>query len=159
MISFYAFRKSKQKDTALSSSNTVIYNQTIRTTKNTPNNSSTGIMPHLAKALCLLLLLLSILLVSMASPINVIIAKDCTDEGTSGDGSSPSCNTQDSNSFTHSPSGNDGNGEHIPLKHTKSILIMKVAMKILKTTHHLQCHFHKYCNRNYFVVLFILLYI
>ena len=84
MISFYAFRKSKRKDTALSSSNTVIYNQTIRTTKNTPNNSSTGIMPHLAKALCLLLLLLSILLVSMASPINVIIAKDCTDEGTSG---------------------------------------------------------------------------
>lgn len=110
-------------------------------------------MPHLAKALCLLLLL-SILLVSMASPINVVIAKDCTDEGTSGDGSSPSCNTQDSNSFTHSPSGNDGNGEHIPLKHTKSILIMKVAMKILKMTHHLQCHFRKYCNRNYFVVLF-----
>ena len=124
MMSYYAFRKSKQKDTALSSSNIVIYNQTIRTTKNTPNNSSTGIMPHLAKALCLLLLL-SILLVSMASPINVIIAKDCTDEGTSGDGSSPSCNTQDSNSFTHSPSGNDDNGEHIPLKHTKSILIMK----------------------------------
>jgi hypothetical protein len=113
MISFYAFRKSKQKDTALSSSNIVTYNQTIRTTKNTPNNSSTGIMPHLAKALCLLLLLLSILLVSMASPINVVIAKDCTDEGTSGDGSSPSCNTQDSNSFTHSPSGNDDNGEHI----------------------------------------------
>jgi hypothetical protein len=81
MISFYAFRKSKQKDTALSSSNIVIYNQTIRTTKNTPNNSSTGIMPHLAKALCLLLLLLSILLVYMASPINVVIAKDCTDEG------------------------------------------------------------------------------
>ena len=50
MISFYAFRKSKQKDTALSSSNIVIYNQTIRTTKNTPN-SSTGIVPHLAKSL------------------------------------------------------------------------------------------------------------
>jgi hypothetical protein len=70
-----------------------------------------------------------------------------------------SCNTQDSNSFTNSPSANDGNGEHIPLKHTKSILIMKVAMKILKMTHHLQYHFHKYCNRNYFVVLFYLLYV
>ena len=46
------------------------------------------------------------------------MAKKCTDMSTNDDGSS-SCNTQDSNSFTHSPSGNDGNGEVISLKHTK----------------------------------------
>jgi len=65
-------------------------------------------MPHLAVAVSLLLLLSSILLVSIASQINVVMAKKCTDMSTNDDGSS-SCNTQDSNSFTHSPSGNDGN--------------------------------------------------
>jgi hypothetical protein len=75
-------------------------------------------MPHLAVAVSLLLLLSSILLICIASQINVAIAKKCTDMSTNDDGSS-SCNTQDSNSFTHSRSGNDGNGEVISLKHTK----------------------------------------
>ena len=33
--------------------------------------------------------------------------------------SESACNSRDSNSPTHPPSGNDGNGEVIPLKHTK----------------------------------------
>ena len=76
-------------------------------------------MPHLAMIISLLFLVSSISLVYIAHQINVVTAKRCTDESTSDDGSSPSCNSQDSNSFTHSPSGNDGNGEVIPLKHTK----------------------------------------
>jgi hypothetical protein len=75
-------------------------------------------MPHLAVAVSLLLLLSSILLICIASQINVVIAKKCTDMSTN-DGGSSSCNAQDSNSFTHSPSRNDGNGEVIPLKHIK----------------------------------------
>jgi hypothetical protein len=68
-------------------------------------------------------LLSSILLVSIASPFDVVVAKRCSDESASDDGSSSSCTFQDSNSFNHFPSGNDGNdnnnGEVIPFKHTK----------------------------------------
>ena len=78
-------------------------------------------MPRLAMAMSLLLLLSSISLISVSSQTNEIIAKRCTDESSSDDQSSSesACNSQDSNSPTHPPSGNDGNGEVIPLKHTK----------------------------------------
>jgi hypothetical protein len=80
-------------------------------------------MPRLAMAMSLLLLLSSILLISISSQTNEIVAIICTDESNSDDQSaspSPSaCNSQDSNSLTHPPSGSDGNGEVIPLKHTK----------------------------------------
>ncbi len=76
-------------------------------------------MSHLAMAITLLLLLSSILSVYISSQINVVIAKKCTDGSTTDDRSPSWCNSQDSNSFAHSPSGNDGNGEVIPLKHTK----------------------------------------
>ena len=78
-------------------------------------------MPRLVLAMSLLLLLSSISLISIFGQTNEIIAKRCTGESSSDDqSSSPSaCNSQDSNSHTHPPSGNDGNGEDIPLKHTK----------------------------------------
>ena len=70
----------------------------------------------------LLLLLSSVLLISSTYQANVVTAKRCTDESASYDEStsfsSSSCNSQNSNSFTHFQSGNDGN-EVIPLKHTK----------------------------------------
>lgn len=61
-----------------------------------------------------------ILLVSIPSQFDVVVAKICSDESTSDDGSS-SCNSQDSNSFNHSPSGRDGNDNNvaIPFKHAK----------------------------------------
>lgn len=67
-----------------------------------------------------ILLLSSILLVFIASPLNGVIAKRCS-ESSSADGSSSSCNSQDPSSFTHSSQndGNDNNGEVIPFKHTK----------------------------------------
>lgn len=77
---------------------------------------------HLSIAISLLLLS-GILLVSIASPFDVVTAKRCSDESTSVDGSSSSsCASQDSNSFSHSQSGNDNgndNNEVIPFKHTK----------------------------------------
>ena len=63
-------------------------------------------MPHLSIATSLLLLLSGILFVSMASQINVVTAKVCTDKSNSNDKSS-SCNSQDS-SHTNSLSRNDG---------------------------------------------------
>jgi len=84
-----------------------------------PNNSVIWIMSYLAMAITLLLLLSSILSVYISSQINVVIAKKCTDGSTTDDRPPSWCNSHDSNSFTHSPSGNDGNGEVIPLKHTK----------------------------------------
>jgi len=80
-------------------------------------------MRLLAMTMPLLLLLSSISLISVSSQTNEIRAKRCTDESSSDDPpSSPSaCNSQDSNSHTHPPSGNDGNGEVIPLKHTKKV--------------------------------------
>lgn len=101
--------------------NIVINNQTINTTTPTHNSSHTTNIRYLAIASSLLLLS-GILLVSIASPFDVVVAKRCSDESTSEDGLLSSCTSQDSNSFNHSPStndGNDNNGEVIPFKHTK----------------------------------------
>jgi hypothetical protein len=101
--------------------NIVINNQTINTTTSADNNSLNTCIRHLAIAISLLLLS-SILLVSIASPFDAVIAKRCSDESTSVDSTSSSCASQDSNSFSHSQSGNDNgndNNEAIPFKHTK----------------------------------------
>jgi hypothetical protein len=69
-----------------------------------------------------LLLLYSILLIALASSFDVVIAKKCSDESITDEGLSSTCTSQDSKSFNHSPSTNDGNGDNgevIPFKHTK----------------------------------------
>lgn len=98
-----------------------INHQKINTTTSTRNNLLNTNIRHLAIAASVLLLS-SILLVSIASPFDIAIAKRCSDESISDDGSSSLCTSQDSNSFNHFPSGSDGNdnnGEVIPFKHTK----------------------------------------
>jgi hypothetical protein len=100
----------------------VINNQTINTTTSTHNTSHNTSIRPLALVFSLLLIS-SILFVSIAFPFNVVIAKRCSDESIS-DGRSSSCTSQDSNSYNHSPSGNNGNdnnAEVIPFKHTKKI--------------------------------------
>jgi hypothetical protein len=83
-----------------------INHQTINSTTSTNNNSLNSVVPHLAIATSFALLS-SILLISIAFSFGIVIAKKCSDESTNGDGSSSSCNSQDSNSVTNSPSRNE----------------------------------------------------